>query len=93
MQGWNFASALSEYRSHSGPTKHRYADETYIEVSHYSNDAAVSDSDLAATIICLQLGVLTPSSLTQTSSISRHGTVSRPGRGGPSRGWTRMMSG
>ncbi len=32
MQGWNFASALSEYRAHSGPTKHRYCDETYIEL-------------------------------------------------------------
>ncbi|WOO77899.1 Putative tyrosine-protein phosphatase OCA1 [Vanrija pseudolonga] len=32
MQGWNFASALSEYRAHSGPTKHRYSDETYIEL-------------------------------------------------------------
>ncbi|BEI80737.1 hypothetical protein CcaverHIS002_0112660 [Cutaneotrichosporon cavernicola] len=31
LQGWNFASALSEYRAHSGPTKHRYCDETYIE--------------------------------------------------------------
>lgn len=42
MQGWNFASALSEvgscrarsrqYRTHSGPNRHRYADETYIEL-------------------------------------------------------------
>ncbi|GMK57745.1 hypothetical protein CspeluHIS016_0405790 [Cutaneotrichosporon spelunceum] len=32
LQGWNFASALSEYRAHSGPTKHRYCDETYIEL-------------------------------------------------------------
>ncbi|WVR06461.1 hypothetical protein IAU60_003492 [Kwoniella sp. DSM 27419] len=31
MQGWNFASALVEYRSHAG-SKHRYADEQYIEL-------------------------------------------------------------
>ncbi|ORY25653.1 tyrosine phosphatase family-domain-containing protein [Naematelia encephala] len=32
MQGWNFASSLVEYRAHSGPTKHRYSDEQYIEL-------------------------------------------------------------
>ncbi|WWD18574.1 hypothetical protein CI109_103027 [Kwoniella shandongensis] len=31
MQGWNFASALVEYRAHAG-SKHRYADEQYIEL-------------------------------------------------------------
>lgn len=33
MQRWNFASTMAEYRGHSGPTKHHYKDETYIEVS------------------------------------------------------------
>ncbi|KAK1925796.1 protein-tyrosine phosphatase [Papiliotrema laurentii] len=32
LQGWNFASTLIEYRAHSGPTKHRYSDEQYIEM-------------------------------------------------------------
>ncbi|OCF57131.1 protein-tyrosine-phosphatase [Kwoniella mangroviensis CBS 10435] len=31
MQGWNFASTLVEYRAHAG-SKHRYADEQYIEL-------------------------------------------------------------
>ncbi|ODN77600.1 hypothetical protein L202_04767 [Cryptococcus amylolentus CBS 6039] len=31
MQGWNFASALVEYRAHAG-SKHRYVDEQYIEL-------------------------------------------------------------
>ncbi|OWZ32346.1 protein-tyrosine-phosphatase [Cryptococcus neoformans C23] len=31
MQGWNFASALMEYRAHAG-SKHRYLDEQYIEL-------------------------------------------------------------
>ncbi|WVN85139.1 uncharacterized protein L203_100281 [Cryptococcus depauperatus CBS 7841] len=31
MQGWNFASALTEYRAHAG-SKHRYVDEQYIEL-------------------------------------------------------------
>ncbi|WWC62709.1 uncharacterized protein I303_105306 [Kwoniella dejecticola CBS 10117] len=31
MQGWNFASILVEYRAHAG-SKHRYADEQYIEL-------------------------------------------------------------
>ncbi|ORX37308.1 protein-tyrosine phosphatase [Kockovaella imperatae] len=32
MQGWNFASIRLEYRTFSGPTKYRYADEQYIEL-------------------------------------------------------------
>lgn len=32
MQKWNFASVLVEYRSHSGPTKHRLSDEHFIEL-------------------------------------------------------------
>ncbi|RSH91016.1 hypothetical protein EHS25_010192 [Saitozyma podzolica] len=32
LQRWNFASAMVEYRSHSGPSKHRYSDEQYIEI-------------------------------------------------------------
>ena len=28
-----YADTLRQYRSHSGPTKHRYSDEQYIEVS------------------------------------------------------------
>ncbi|WVQ96640.1 hypothetical protein IAU59_003745 [Kwoniella sp. CBS 9459] len=31
IQGWNFASTLVEYRAHAG-SKHRYADEQYIEL-------------------------------------------------------------
>jgi len=32
LQGWNFASTLVEYRTHSGPSKHRYSDEQFIEL-------------------------------------------------------------
>lgn len=48
MQRWNFASNMAEYRSHSGPTKHHYKDETYIEVSNRSSQFLATMPQLLA---------------------------------------------